>query len=440
MSSSCITLVFVIGMHRSGTSVVARLANLLGMNISRSLISSDSNNEQGYWEPIEIVNLNEKILSSLKSSWFDPSPLPIERLLTCAEGQLGVRATEILLKELSGGNKWVFKDPRFCRLFPFWHAILKKIGIEPSILIPCRHPEEVAASLFKRDKIPIEMGLHIWIVNTLEAEFYTRGLRRSFVSYDSILNDWKTTMRGAGEEIGLDWSRPSYQVNSAVMSYLKKELCHHRREANLKNSEHGRLSWSIYKKLVSSSNSLIELDAARKKIMRWNAIYEPSLSWLVSNAMEKQKLKDEIKLMQNKVLENELRGKLIEFIHSVLLYSNDRKILIWGSGTGGSRTFQLLQEFGIAPSAFIDSDHKKWGKYLMGYQINSAEETLSLFHESYVVIGSMYFNEIVIELEKRNLSREVDYVINPLLKLKSMQLYKLLNSETRINSCGHMRI
>jgi len=41
----------------------------------------------------------------------------------------------------------VLKDPRVCRLLPFWRRLLARIGVEPCALIALRDPWEVARSL-----------------------------------------------------------------------------------------------------------------------------------------------------------------------------------------------------------------------------------------------------------------------------------------------------
>ena len=121
---------FVTGMHRSGTSVAARLANLLGLGISENLISADSNNERGYWEHRNLVELNDQILTVLGSPWYDPKYFSSETLSSLANGSFGDEASDILKHELALGDHRVLKDPRLCRLLPFWFNIAERMGTE----------------------------------------------------------------------------------------------------------------------------------------------------------------------------------------------------------------------------------------------------------------------------------------------------------------------
>src|SRR2546430_7862103 len=66
----------VMGMHRSGTSAVTRVLNLLGLRLPRDLLSPAKSNELGFWEGREVVALNDNILLGLNRDWADPKPLP----------------------------------------------------------------------------------------------------------------------------------------------------------------------------------------------------------------------------------------------------------------------------------------------------------------------------------------------------------------------------
>jgi hypothetical protein len=78
------TCVIVAGMYRSGTSATARVVNLLGADITKELVpASIGNNDRGFWEPIRIVKIHDRLLDALGSSCDDPLPLP-ERWLKSA--------------------------------------------------------------------------------------------------------------------------------------------------------------------------------------------------------------------------------------------------------------------------------------------------------------------------------------------------------------------
>ena len=53
------------GMHRSGTSAAARLLAMLGADLPRVVSPALPDNEQGFWEPIEIVRAHERLLREI---------------------------------------------------------------------------------------------------------------------------------------------------------------------------------------------------------------------------------------------------------------------------------------------------------------------------------------------------------------------------------------
>src|SRR5438046_6776105 len=72
----------VAGMHRSGTSAVSRIVNLLGADLPRQLIPPNPTNRSGHWEPIQIANAHDALFASIGISWDDPSRIPAERFPT----------------------------------------------------------------------------------------------------------------------------------------------------------------------------------------------------------------------------------------------------------------------------------------------------------------------------------------------------------------------
>ena len=61
-------IVCILGMHRSGTSLLARMLNLMGVSLGpeQFLMQPTIDNPKGYWEHDEIVGLNNEILRRLR--------------------------------------------------------------------------------------------------------------------------------------------------------------------------------------------------------------------------------------------------------------------------------------------------------------------------------------------------------------------------------------
>ncbi|MBE9481821.1 MAG: sulfotransferase family protein, partial [Bacteroidetes bacterium] len=61
--------IFILGMHRSGTSAITGVLKILGVNLGSSLMPPLEDNPKGYFENLNVFKVNEEILGSINSSW-----------------------------------------------------------------------------------------------------------------------------------------------------------------------------------------------------------------------------------------------------------------------------------------------------------------------------------------------------------------------------------
>ena len=61
--------VLVLGMHRSGTSALARGLQTLGVYLGNDFISPKPDNPTGYWEDRNIFEINERLLAVFGLKW-----------------------------------------------------------------------------------------------------------------------------------------------------------------------------------------------------------------------------------------------------------------------------------------------------------------------------------------------------------------------------------
>ncbi|WP_281826296.1 sulfotransferase family protein [Jannaschia rubra] len=222
------TAILCLGMHRSGTSATLGVIGLLGCDLPRTLMPANSDNRKGYYESIPICQLNDAVLASAGSSWddwqaFNPGWIGSHR----AEEFLP-RGLSVLDEEFGDSGLPVMKDPRICRLMPFWRRLLDEAGIEPACLLIHRNPVEVAASLEHREGWPFAYGLLLWLRHVLDAENGSRGLKRHVISYDRLLGNWGATMLAVQEALGVSFPRWSETVATEVDEFLSTDLRNHR--------------------------------------------------------------------------------------------------------------------------------------------------------------------------------------------------------------------
>ncbi|MFD1810507.1 sulfotransferase family protein [Gemmobacter lanyuensis] len=186
---------------------MSRMLSLLGCDLPKTLMVGNETNPTGHWESTVVRALNDDILSSGGSKWQDWLAFNSNWYKTPKPREFQARALEVLAKEFGSSSLFVFKDPRVCRIFPFWRDVFAAAGIEPKIVLTVRHPQEVAASLERRkdNGIPALVGLLLWLRYMLDAEADTRGMTRAVASYDMLLQDPVGLAETLQARLGLFW-------------------------------------------------------------------------------------------------------------------------------------------------------------------------------------------------------------------------------------------
>ena len=151
MSRRCI---LVLGMHRSGTSALTKALGLLGASLPREPMPAAADNPLGYWESPLIARFNNRLLVSAGTRWNDESPIATEWFADPARSTDRAEAARLLAEEFTDTGTFVCKDPRICRLLPFWREVFEAAAVEPHAVIVFRDPLEVAHSLAARAAVP----------------------------------------------------------------------------------------------------------------------------------------------------------------------------------------------------------------------------------------------------------------------------------------------
>lgn len=236
--------IIVLGVHRSGTSVVAQLLEGLGVFMgARKDIHS---------EAVFFKSLNRFIFQQAGASWDRPEPML--ELLEDKEAMAVVRGA--LREQLSGPRRavymgaarflfsrdlfamntnWGWKDPRTVFTLPVWHGLFPNARL----VVVRRSPGPIARSLMRRRQASIEWWRHrprwrrLWhrlfgyrdrlfdssrTGSELECKklvaVYVDQLERvvaahrsqlsAIVAYEQLVADPTDTIRGLGAGIGLE--------------------------------------------------------------------------------------------------------------------------------------------------------------------------------------------------------------------------------------------
>jgi len=152
--------ILITGMHRSGTSFLARALNLSGVYLGppQDFISDEwrpaVDNLKGHWENKKILDLTEKTLSLNKGSWDQlPKSLKINQKLTREISKFCKQLRDY--PAIASG----FKDPRLIPCLDSWEKCLPRNFIVIGIF---RDPLKTAESLKTRNGFSYDKSLELW--------------------------------------------------------------------------------------------------------------------------------------------------------------------------------------------------------------------------------------------------------------------------------------
>jgi hypothetical protein len=189
---------------------------------------ADADNPVGYWESAVLCEFHERLLRAAGTRWDTFTRLAPDRLQSATSDGLGEECRRILRTEFGESPRFVLKDPRMCRLVPFWVRILDVEGIAPAAVLVLRSPGEVARSLAARNQFEPEVSLLIWLRHVLDAESDTRAIRRAFVRYHDVLESWPSVAERLAQDLQSSWPARSAADDADIDRFLNSSLCHHR--------------------------------------------------------------------------------------------------------------------------------------------------------------------------------------------------------------------
>lgn len=201
---------FIIGMHRSGTSWLAKYYNEVGVAFKLHNIGDIYDKHFEYWE---VNNINDYIIKDWKN------PKKIARF----KQTLIYFKIKKLQKNLSNLEKsFGLKDPRFCFTLSYWLKYFKNF----QIIGIFRRPFEVAKSLDARknnyEHVDIEDGLKLW-------KTYNEAMIKIHEKYNCpIINfnlskiEIETYLKNISLEIGIPYKQSAFEntYNDAVIRQI----------------------------------------------------------------------------------------------------------------------------------------------------------------------------------------------------------------------------
>jgi len=294
------TVVCITGMHRSGTSMVARMLNLCGIQLGEEneLLPAAKNNLNGFRENSNFINLNDKILAQLDSTWNTPPALEPGWEVSNVFDECRQEA-EKLISSMGSYTLWGWKDPRTSLTLPFWQQLIPDLKV-----IAClRNPLEVAESLAYCNGFSHTISMDLWMI-------YYRSLLPSIerqdliiTHYDSYFVDPRFELHRLLEFTGV--ARDDRSVENACTAAIPSLKHNHATLESLITSctslevpnlyarlyaQAGPLHWNSQKNQLhnDSANGEKDQETLENKLLLGLIEEEPTIQMLVSSIAELQ--------------------------------------------------------------------------------------------------------------------------------------------------------
>ncbi len=205
-------LLLVLGMHRSGTSLISRSLKIFDASHGDKLLPYTYGNDKGHWEDQDFFLISQEMLKVVGKSWSSVLPITKDDVeILCQHGYLK-KAQELLSSRFNHTNLFALKEPRITKLLPFWIKIFETNSIKVNYIFAIRHPLSVANSLYKRREIPIEHGLLLWYSYNAYALAELLNKRVLMIDYDDFLANTTNCLEKMSTALNLEQNQLEREI------------------------------------------------------------------------------------------------------------------------------------------------------------------------------------------------------------------------------------
>jgi len=285
----------VLGMHRSGTSVITRGLKVLGIELGDRLFPANVNdNPKGYWEHSDILALNIEMLDTINHDTHFLSPIKPEEFEILRQHSFHQRALALLQQNTGRNVIFGFKDPRLGKLLPFWKEVFTLSRYDASYIIAVRNPLSVSKSLAKRTGFDLGKVYLLWLDHILCSLWGTENCDRIVVDYDKVMNGPEKELKriATAFHLEIDFPELEFYLNEFLDRQLRHTYC------NLFDLQQDKAAFhlipEVYATLMElSSETVIDDRLLLMKVKLWREEFErlsPALIIADKTARQKQEI------------------------------------------------------------------------------------------------------------------------------------------------------
>jgi len=211
--------VIVLGMHRSGTSLLIRVLEAMGADLG-------DNCHKGLAENLSLMRADERLLREIGNGWQTASPLREDWVRDPAVTPFREEIRNILATEFASSSLFSFKDPRISLLLPLYLEVLRDLGIDPHFVVIERKDLEVARSLAVRNRIPLGTSIRMCRRYRESINRFSEGQKRVYVHFDDLVRNPESVVNTIHDAFELPL-KEYRQVRDGIAAIIDTTRKHH---------------------------------------------------------------------------------------------------------------------------------------------------------------------------------------------------------------------
>lgn len=185
---------------------------------------SAQDNPEGFYESLELFNLNNELLASVGHRWDSPW-LAAPRFEDCMSAVDSLTIQRFLKTHPVGKDSdWIDKDPRLCLTIDMVSRVIRTSL--PAIGI-IRNPLAASYSLRKRNGFSMDHALGLWIIYNYHAFVANSTLPLELITFEELTSADEDTARKIGDFLKSHrsvWKDPEGEANQDVVAEIIRHV------------------------------------------------------------------------------------------------------------------------------------------------------------------------------------------------------------------------
>lgn len=220
--------VVVLGAGRSGTSLITRGVQALGVELGDRLRKGSGKNPTGFFEDTDLLAIFKRLKALLGVRGHSVRLIEPEEWARPEVEALKRETADLIRRRFGGKPLWGFKHGRTIRFLPFWEDVFRRLELDVRYVVALRNVLSVACSRGKMDprRGTQEKSDLEWLVNVVPC--FRKAARRplAVLDYDRLLADPGHELRRVAKGIGVAAGPEEEQSIRAFESFIRPEMRH----------------------------------------------------------------------------------------------------------------------------------------------------------------------------------------------------------------------